>query len=50
MSGYVNIDLQENQDYFYRDLKNFYRDNKIYKFSFVLEIKLSNFYNVSDLN
>ena len=50
LSGYVNVDPQENQDYCYRNLKNLYRDDKIYKYLFLLENKLSIFYKLSDPN
>ena len=50
LSGYVNDDPQEKQDYCYRNLKNLYRDDKIYKYLFLLENKLTKFYKLSDPN
>ena len=50
ISGYVNVDPQEKQDYCYRNLKNLYRDDNNYKYLFLLENKLSKFYKLSDPN
>ena len=50
LSGYVNVDPQEKQDYCYRNLKNLYRDDNIFKYLFLLENKLSKFYKLSDPN
>ena len=50
LSGHVNVDPQENQDNCYRNLKNLYRDDNIYKYLFLLENKLSKFYKLSDPN
>ena len=46
----MNVDPQEKQDYCYRNLKNLYRDDNIYKYLFLLENKLSKFYKLSDPN
>ena len=50
VSGYVKVDLQENQDYCYRNLKNLYRDDNIYNYLFLLVNKLSKFYKLGDSN
>ena len=50
LSYYVNIDRQQNQDYLYRNLKNLYRDENIYKYFFLLEIKVAKFYKLIDPN
>ena len=50
ISGCVNIDPQKNQDYCYKNLKSLYRDDKIYKYFFLLENKWSKSYKLSDPN